>query len=103
MKLKDKVTVITGGVRDIGKSISLKLAAESTKLVINFRADPEQAEHALAEITAAGGQGILVQGDMTKEEDVLRLVRKSMCLLTLPVAWLLEKLLMKWMKTSSIK
>lgn len=77
MKLKDKVTVITGGVRDIGKSISLKLAAEGAKMVINYFSDPTQAEQTLNEITSAGGQGIVVQGDMTKQEDVSRLVDET--------------------------
>ncbi len=77
MKLEDKVTVITGGVRDIGKSISLKLAAEGAKMVINYFSNPEQAAQTLKEITAAGGQGIVVQGDMTKQEDVSRLVTEA--------------------------
>ncbi len=77
MKLEDKVTVITGGVRDIGKSISLKLAADGAKMVINYFSNPEQAEQTLKEITAAGGQGIVVQGDMTKQEDVSRLVTEA--------------------------
>ncbi len=77
MKLEDKVTVITGGVRDIGKAISLKLGAEGAKMVINYRSDPAQAEQTLEEITAAGGQGIIVQGDMTRQEDVSRLVSEA--------------------------
>ncbi len=77
MKLKDKVTVITGGVRDIGKSISLKLAAEGAKVVMNYFSDTAQAEQTLKEITAAGGQGIIVQGDMTRQEDVSRLVSEA--------------------------
>ena len=74
MKLENKVAVVTGGARDIGKSISLRLAAEGAKVVINYLRNPEGAEQTLAEVTAAGGEGILVQGDMTQEADVAKLV-----------------------------
>ena len=36
MKLEDKVAVVTGGARDIGKAVSLQLAAEGAKVVINY-------------------------------------------------------------------
>lgn len=77
MKLEGKVTVITGGIRDIGKQISLKLASEGAKLVINYFDAPEQAEETLKEVKALGGEAILVEGDMTKEEDVLKLVAEG--------------------------
>lgn len=77
MKLEGKVTVITGGIRDIGRSISLKLAEEGSKLVINYFDSPEQAEETLKQVKAAGAEAILVQGDMTKEEDVQSLIDAS--------------------------
>jgi len=77
MKLDGKVTVITGGIRDIGKAISLKLASEGAKLVINYYDNSEQAEQTLEEVKALGAEAILVHGDMTKEEDVDRLVAEG--------------------------
>lgn len=77
MKLNGKVTVITGGIRDIGKAISLRLASEGAKLVINYFDNPEQAEQTLKEVKDAGAEAILVQGDMTKESDVERLVKEG--------------------------
>jgi 3-oxoacyl-[acyl-carrier protein] reductase len=74
MKLENKVAVVTGGARDIGKSISLRLAAEGAKVVINYLRNPEGAEKTLAEVKAAGGEGMLVQGDMTQEAEVAKLV-----------------------------
>ena len=74
MKLENKVAVVTGGARDIGKSISLRLAAEGAKVVINYLRNPESAQQTLAELKAAGGEGMLVQGDMTQEADVAKLV-----------------------------
>lgn len=77
MNLENKVSIITGGVRDIGKAISLRLAAEGSKLVINYYSNPEQAEQTLAEVKALGGDAILVQGDMTREEDVNKVVTQA--------------------------
>ncbi|MCX6309198.1 MAG: glucose 1-dehydrogenase [Bacteroidia bacterium] len=70
MKCKGKVAVITGGARDLGRAISVKLASEGAKVVINYFDNPEDAEETLKMIQDAGGEGIVVQGDMTKADDV---------------------------------
>ena len=70
MKLKGKVAVVTGGGRDIGKAISIKLAAEGAKVAINWFDSEEECKTTLAEIKDAGGDAILVQGDMTNQSDV---------------------------------
>ena len=77
MKLENKVAIVTGGARDIGKAVSLRLAAEGAKVVINYLRNPEGAEQTLAEVKAQGGEAILVQGDMTLEADVTKLVAAS--------------------------
>ena len=77
MNLENKVSIITGGVRDIGKAISLRLAAEGAKLVINYYSNPQQAEETLAEVKALGGEAILVQGDMTRQEEVDNVVAQA--------------------------
>jgi len=77
MKLKDKVAIVTGGGRDIGKSVSLQLAAEGAKVAVNYRSDAEAAKATVAEIEAAGGTAILVQADVTKPAEVARLVEET--------------------------
>jgi 3-oxoacyl-[acyl-carrier protein] reductase len=77
MKLKDKVAIVTGGGRDIGKSVSLQLAAEGAKVAVNYRSDDAAAKATVAEIEAAGGTAILVQADVTKPEDVRKLVDET--------------------------
>jgi 3-oxoacyl-[acyl-carrier protein] reductase len=72
-KLAGKVAVVTGGARDIGRSISLKLAADGAQVVINYYDNQSDAEDTVKLITEAGGQAIMVQGDMTKMEDVQKL------------------------------
>ncbi|MCQ3829880.1 MULTISPECIES: SDR family NAD(P)-dependent oxidoreductase [Microbulbifer] len=70
MKLQGKVAIVSGGARDIGKAVSLKLAAEGAKVVVNYFSNAQTAEETLAEIKAAGGEAIIAKGDMTKQADV---------------------------------
>lgn len=77
MNLKDKVVVITGGVRDIGREVSLKLARSGAKLGINYFDNPEDAAETLKQVKELGGEAVLVQGDMTKEEDAIKLVEET--------------------------
>ena len=77
MKFENKVIVITGGVRDIGKAISLKLAQEGAKLAINYHSDEAQGKETLNEVLALGGEAILVQGDMTKSADVDNFIQQT--------------------------
>lgn len=74
MKHQDRVAVVTGGGRDIGKAVSLKLAAEGAKVVINYHSSQDKAEQTLAEIQSAGGEAILYRGDMTVQAEVDGLV-----------------------------
>ncbi len=73
MKLKNKVAIVTGGVRDLGREVSLRLAKEGARVVINYFDNIEDAEATKRLIMEIGGQAIFVQGDMTKEEDVKKL------------------------------
>jgi 3-oxoacyl-[acyl-carrier protein] reductase len=77
MKLKNKVVIVTGGARDIGKAVSLKLSSLGAKVVINYLDNQADAEETLKEIKKAGNDAIIVQGDMTKQSDVSRLVSEA--------------------------
>ena len=77
MKLKGKVAVVTGGARDIGRAVSAKLAAEGARVVFNYYNSEEQARATLKSIHDAGGEGIAVGGDMTRQEDVDRLIAEA--------------------------
>jgi len=58
MRLKDRVAVVTGGGRGIGKSISVKLAAEGAIVVVVYAGNEKAAADTAAEIAAAGGKAI---------------------------------------------
>ena len=77
MKLKDKVVVVTGGVRDIGRAVSLKLASEGAKLAINYYGSEEQAGSLRQELAASGSHAIIMKGDMTNQADVEMLVNRA--------------------------
>ena len=70
MKLENKVAVVTGGARDIGRAVSVKLAAEGANVVVNYFNNEQNAVDTVAEIEAAGGKAIAVRGDMTLQGDV---------------------------------
>ena len=73
--MKDKVAIVTGGARDIGRQVSLKLAAVGVRVCINYNAGKEQAEETLQLIKDFGGNAIAVQGDMTKTADIKNVIR----------------------------
>ncbi len=77
MDLNGKVAIITGGARDIGRAVSVKLASEGTKVVVNYFNNKQAADETLEIIRAAGGEGIAVQADMTKQEGVANLVAET--------------------------
>lgn len=77
MKLESKVAIVTGGARDLGRAISVKLAMEGAKVVVNYFDNEADAVETAGMISAVGGECITVRGDMTKAEDVKVLVEKS--------------------------
>ncbi|KRC78876.1 SDR family NAD(P)-dependent oxidoreductase [Sphingomonas sp. Root241] len=74
MKFKDKVALVTGGGRDIGRAVSLRLAAEGAKVAINYCNDRASAEATAREIEAAGGTAAVFQADVSKADQVATLV-----------------------------
>lgn len=70
MRLNGKVAVVTGGSRDIGRAVSIKLASEGAKVCINYCHDESKAAETLEMIRKAGGVAIAVKADVTKAKDV---------------------------------
>ena len=72
--MKDKVAIVTGGARDIGRQVSLKLAAAGVKVCVNYFGNKALADETIQLIKNNGGEAIAVYGDMTKAADVKKLV-----------------------------
>ena len=67
MKLENKVIVVTGGVRDIGRAVSLDLANHGAKLAINYYGSEEHASSLKNKLAAKNVDAFILQGDLTKE------------------------------------
>ena len=76
-RLNGKVAIVTGGARDIGRAVSVKLAKEGAKVVVNFYESEADAKTTLEEIKKVGGEGIIVYGDMTNQSDIDNMIDKS--------------------------
>lgn len=64
LKLKDKVALVTGAARDVGKEIAMALAAESAAVAVNYRSAGDGAEAVVKEITARGGRAKAYAADV---------------------------------------
>lgn len=74
MQFKDKVAIVTGGGRDIGRAVSLKLAAAGAKVCINYANDETSASETLKLVEDAGGQAILHRANVADARAVAGLV-----------------------------
>lgn len=65
MTLQGKTALVTGGGRDIGRSVSIALARAGVRVAINYNSGREAAEDTLKTIKDAGGDAFLIQADVT--------------------------------------
>lgn len=75
--LKGKVAVVTGGARDIGRAISVGLAKDGAKVVVNYYSSEAGANETVKEIKSFGGEAIAVQADVSNLEDIQHLKAKA--------------------------
>lgn len=68
--LIDKIALITGGGRGIGRAICLELAARGTTVIVNYNRSAAAAAEVVAQIEAAGGIGKTMQADVSDAEQV---------------------------------
>ena len=77
MDLTDKVAIVTGSGRGIGKAIALRLAKAGATVVTNSISDPTSAEAVAAEIKAMNRNSLAVRGDVSMSEDVTKMVETA--------------------------
>ena len=76
MSLENKVALVTGSSRGIGKTIALRLAEAGASLVINYKSDSSAAEEVLQSIEKMKRKAIAVQCDCSNFADVEEMVKK---------------------------
>ena len=76
-RLRDRVALVTGASRGIGRAVALALASQGAKVVVNYARSEEAAAQVVSEITEAGGEAIALQADVSQAEAVDSLIEQT--------------------------
>ncbi len=76
-QLTERIAVVTGGSRGIGRGIALELARRGATVVVNYNSNADAANEVVAAIKAAGGNAEAVQADVSQEADASRLIKTA--------------------------
>lgn len=76
-KLEGKVAIVTGSGSGIGRGIALEFAKEGAKVVVNVRSSIDEANEVVELIRKEGGEATVIQGDVSKLDDVKNLVEET--------------------------
>ena len=77
LSLKEKMALVTGGSRGIGRAVGEKLAAEGATVVINYARNEQLAQGVVKAISAKGGKAIAIWADVSKPAEVRRLFSEA--------------------------
>lgn len=76
MLLKDKVALITGSGRGMGKSIALRFAEEGADVIINYNVNQKTAEEVYKKIKLIGKNALLIKANVSNEDEVRNMFEK---------------------------
>ncbi|HVU13883.1 MAG TPA: 3-oxoacyl-[acyl-carrier-protein] reductase [Phototrophicaceae bacterium] len=76
-QLNERIAVVTGASRGIGRGIALELAKRGATVVVNYQKNADAANEVVAEITALGGTAQAIQADVSLEDDANRLIKAT--------------------------
>ena len=77
MRLKERVALITGSSRGVGKAIALAYAKEGASVVVNYTSNQTAAEEVVKEIKEKGGRATIFKADVAKAAEAEALVQKG--------------------------
>ncbi len=77
MKLKNKIAIITGASRGIGKSTALLFAKEGAKIVVNYFSSEKEALSVVDEIKKIGSEAIAIKCDVSEENEVKEMINHT--------------------------
>ena len=75
LPLKDRVAVVTGGSRGIGRAIALEFATRGAAIVVNYHKSPEAADEVVKQIVEAGGKAAAFQADVSDFKQAESLIK----------------------------
>ncbi len=77
MRLKDKVAVVTGSSRGIGRAIALEFARQGAKVVISYNREEKQAEAVVGQIVSGGGEAFAARLEVRDRQNVQQVFRET--------------------------
>jgi NAD(P)-dependent dehydrogenase (short-subunit alcohol dehydrogenase family) len=78
LELQDRVAIVTGGAIRLGAAISRALAEREARVAVQYHRSADAAASLVREIEGAGGEALAVAGDVSRAEDVQRLVEATL-------------------------
>jgi 3-oxoacyl-[acyl-carrier protein] reductase len=75
MQLKDRIALVTGGTRDVGREIALMLAAEGAAVAVHYRGSADEAKAVVSEIIGRGGKAKSYQADVADRAAVQAMIQ----------------------------
>ncbi len=78
MGFNNKVAIIAGGGRDIGRACAIDLAKKGANILITYHSSAETAQTAVKEIEAMGQKAIAIKADLTNQQDVDKTVQTAL-------------------------
>lgn len=76
MAIEEKYALITGSSRGIGRGIALALAESGVKVAVHYFQNDSAANETLEQIRERGSNGFIVQADVTRPDEIMRMIRK---------------------------
>lgn len=77
MSLQDRVALVTGGSRGIGRATCLALGAAGASVAVNYRSGEAEAKQVVSDLAATGSKGVAIQGDVADPDAARAVVERA--------------------------
>jgi 3-oxoacyl-[acyl-carrier protein] reductase len=90
LRLSNKLAVVTGGSRGIGKSIAIALAKQGADVIVNYRSRESEANDVVSEMKALGRKAVALPADVSSKTEVQQLVKEIRSSFSTPISVLVN-------------